>query len=44
LGGTVEVGAPYAVSETVFVTPSLSRGFDGANDDTTANLEVAFVF
>lgn len=44
LGGTVEVGADFAVMEGVVVTPSVTRPFDADNTDYSAGLEVTFSF
>jgi hypothetical protein len=44
LGGTVEIGMPIAVTNTVTLTPSLSRGFSGASEDWNANIAAGIQF
>lgn len=44
LGGTVEAGLPVALTETLTVTPSVSRGFDGATQDWNANVTASIRF
>jgi hypothetical protein len=43
-GGLVEVGASYFVTETVSLTPSVTRTFDTANDETNFSLELGLFF
>lgn len=44
VGGAVEVGADFAVTETVALRPSLVRTFDTANDETNFKLEAVLNF
>lgn len=43
-GGSVELGARYALTDDVALTPSLVRTFDTGADETNLNLEVALRF
>ena len=43
-GGSVELGARYAISDDVALTPSLVRTFDTEADETNLNLKVALRF
>lgn len=43
-GGTVEVGARYAVSDNIAITPSLVHSFDTGADETNLNLKLALQF
>ena len=44
LGGTVEAGLPFTITETLTVTPSVARGFDGVTQDWNANLTASIRF
>jgi hypothetical protein len=44
LGGYAEVGVPFAVTDSITVTPSVVREFDTGNRDYNFNLGVAFAF
>ena len=43
-GGMFEVGADFALTETVTLTPSVVRTFDTADDETQARIGVTFSF
>lgn len=43
-GGAVEVGARYALTDDLALTPSLVRTFDTGADETNLNVEVALRF
>lgn len=43
-GGYAQLGANYAVSDTVYVKPSVTRTFNTDANDTQAALEVGFAF
>lgn len=43
-GGSAEIGARYAVTDAVALTPSLVRSFDTGADETNLNLSVALRF
>ena len=43
-GGSVELGARYAINDDVALTPSLVRTFDTGADETNLNLKVALRF
>lgn len=43
-GGTVELGARYALTDDVALTPSLVRSFDTGADETNLNLEIGLRF
>lgn len=44
LGGVVEVGVPVAVTDSLYVTPSVSRTFRTDANDTAANLNLTYQF
>ena len=44
LGGVVEVGIPVAVTDSLYVTPSVSRTFRTDANHTTANLNLTYQF
>ena len=44
LGGSVTAGAAFAVTDTLTLTPSISRGYDGESEDWNANIEAAIRF
>jgi len=44
LGGSFEVGMPFAVTDQLQVTPSIARSFNTANEVTSAHLNLAFQF
>jgi hypothetical protein len=44
LGGSVEVGVPFSVTDGITVTPSIARELDTGNSDYNFNLGVAFTF
>ena len=44
LGGVVEVGVPVAVTDSLYVTPSVSRTFRTDANDTAANLNFTYQF
>lgn len=43
-GGYAEIGASYAVTDTVYIQPSIVQTLDTGADDTQAKLEVGFAF
>ena len=43
-GGYTQLGARYAVTDTIYVKPSVTRTFDTDANDTQAALEVGFAF
>jgi hypothetical protein len=44
LGGVVEVGVPVAVTDSLYITPSVSRTFRTDANDTAANLNLTYQF
>ena len=44
LGGIVEVGIPVAVTDSLYVTPSISRTFRTDANETAANLNLTYQF
>ena len=44
LGGVVEVGIPVAVTDSLYITPSVSRTFRTDANDTAANLNLTYQF
>jgi len=44
LGGSVEVGVPFAVTDQLNLTPSIARAFRTGDNTTSANLNLTFQF
>lgn len=44
LGGYVEVGVPFAITDSLYVTPSVSRTFRTDNNTTAAHLNLTYQF
>lgn len=44
LGGYVEAGLPFGLTDSVTLTPSIVRTFDTAVDETNVNIELSFQF
>ncbi len=44
LGGSVEVGVPFAVTDQLYLTPSVARTFRTDDNATSANLNLTYQF
>jgi hypothetical protein len=44
LGGYVEVGVPFAVTDSLYITPSVSRTFRTGANETSAHLNLTYQF